>query len=107
MSQLDVDDQALTALEDGQPPIVGDPERVAMPVADLLRAQSQRLREIASGLAVAALALGRWPPAGEAPGAAGPATGDAVVWPAGHPGAIRTGTRVALPLTSGGVPVVA
>jgi hypothetical protein len=107
MSQLDVDDQALTAPEDGRPPIVGDPGRVAVPAADPLGAQSQRLREIAGGLAVAALALAQRPPAGEAPGAAGPATDGAVAWVAGHSGAIRSGPLVALPLAGGGVPVVA
>jgi hypothetical protein len=107
MSQLDMDSQTVTALAGGRTPTAGDPERTALLAADSLPAQSQQLREAAGCLAVAALALGGRPAAGDAPGAAGPAAGDAMAWAAGHPEAVRTGTRVALPLAGGGSPVLA
>jgi len=87
-------------VEDGRNPIVGTPERIATLAADL--------REVGGRLAVAALAFGRAPAAGEVRGGPGPAADgvDAAGWTAGHSAAIRTGTRVALPLAGGGVPAL-
>ncbi len=65
---------------------------------DSLAELAPTLRNVGGCLAVAAVALGRVPAVGEVSRAAGLTFDGVVDWAAGHSEAIRTGTRVALPL---------